>query len=95
MYENNSIWYLLGNRTLNSLNLQGCNISEVGLKLILDMVTEQEVSVEQLCLLLGTPMYQNNPLMNAMAEGSGYLGIFRVSLLVIISAFNDLGQSID
>ncbi|KAJ3328328.1 Leucine-rich repeat-containing protein 71 [Blyttiomyces sp. JEL0837] len=46
MFEHNGQWFVLGNRTLNSINLSQNGISEDGLKSFLDAVTEQEKSAE-------------------------------------------------
>ncbi|KAI8805645.1 hypothetical protein BJ742DRAFT_399000 [Cladochytrium replicatum] len=42
MFEYNNQWYVLGNRTLNSLDLSYNGITEIGAKAILDAVLEQE-----------------------------------------------------
>jgi hypothetical protein len=47
MFEVNNQWYVLGNRTLNSLNLCNNRISEIGLKVILDVIMEQEITSDQ------------------------------------------------
>lgn len=44
MFENNGIWYTLGNRSLNNLNIAGCLLTEQSLKLLYDTVNEQELS---------------------------------------------------
>ncbi|KAJ3171946.1 hypothetical protein HK101_011199 [Irineochytrium annulatum] len=46
MFERNGQWFVLGNRTLSSLNLAYNNIAEVGLKAFSDAVSEQEGSAE-------------------------------------------------
>ncbi len=46
MFENNGTWFTLGNRSLNNLNLSGCNLTDHGLKILYDTVQEQELSVE-------------------------------------------------
>ncbi|KAI8902218.1 hypothetical protein BC833DRAFT_521338, partial [Globomyces pollinis-pini] len=47
MFEVNGQWYILGNRTLNSLNLCANNITEVGLKYLLEVINEQEITSDQ------------------------------------------------
>ena len=44
MFEKDGVWFVIGNRTLNNLNLAGCNISENGLKLLAEVIHEQELS---------------------------------------------------
>jgi hypothetical protein len=46
MFEHNGQWFVLGNRSLNSLNLRQNGITEDGIKALLDSVTGQETSVE-------------------------------------------------
>ncbi|TPX71415.1 hypothetical protein SpCBS45565_g01052 [Spizellomyces sp. 'palustris'] len=46
MFEHNGQWFVLGNRTLNNLNLFRNNIREEGLKALLDAVTDQEITTE-------------------------------------------------
>ncbi|KAI9340309.1 hypothetical protein BDR26DRAFT_861686 [Obelidium mucronatum] len=45
-FEYNGQTYLIGNRTLNNLNVRQNGITEVGLKYLLDAVNEQELSAE-------------------------------------------------
>jgi hypothetical protein len=42
MFESNGIFYILGNRSLNSLNLCANGITDVGVKHLLDAINEQE-----------------------------------------------------
>ncbi|KAJ3044315.1 Leucine-rich repeat-containing protein 71 [Rhizophlyctis rosea] len=46
MFELNGQWYVLGNRTLNNLNLSRNGIREEGLKHLLDAVMEQEAAMD-------------------------------------------------
>ncbi|KAJ3109721.1 Leucine-rich repeat-containing protein 71 [Phlyctochytrium bullatum] len=46
MFEHNGQWFVLGNRTLSCLNLSYASITEVGLRLLLDAILEQDVSAE-------------------------------------------------
>ncbi|KAJ3415969.1 hypothetical protein HDV05_003566 [Chytridiales sp. JEL 0842] len=46
MFEHNGQWFVLGNRSINSLNLRQNGITEDGIKAFLDAVTEQESSAE-------------------------------------------------
>ncbi|KAJ3293814.1 hypothetical protein HK104_004183 [Borealophlyctis nickersoniae] len=46
MFEHNGQWFILGNRSLNSLNLFHNGIREEGLKALYDAVAEQEASNE-------------------------------------------------
>jgi hypothetical protein len=46
MFEVNGQWYILGNRSLCNLDLSSNDISEVGLKYLLEAVTIQESTVE-------------------------------------------------
>lgn len=48
MVEINGQWYIIGNRSLNSLNLSGCGISQVGLKAIADTVHDQDSCAENI-----------------------------------------------
>ena len=41
MFELNGVWYVLGNRTLNNLNLSRNGIREEGVKALLDAVLDQ------------------------------------------------------
>ncbi|KAH6565447.1 hypothetical protein BASA60_009947 [Batrachochytrium salamandrivorans] len=47
MFESNGQWYILGNRTLNSLNISHNSIGELGLKALLDAVINQEATNDQ------------------------------------------------
>ncbi|KAJ3320947.1 Leucine-rich repeat-containing protein 71 [Boothiomyces sp. JEL0866] len=47
MFEVNNQWYILGNRTLNSLNLCSNGITDHGLKILYELVNEQEITSEQ------------------------------------------------
>lgn len=47
MFELNSQWFLLGNRTLNSLNLSFNDITNHGLQILYDILCEQEATAEQ------------------------------------------------
>ncbi|KAL5040679.1 hypothetical protein RTP6_007665 [Batrachochytrium dendrobatidis] len=47
MFEFNGQWYLLGNRTLNSLNLSHNGIGMLGLKALSDAIIEQETTNDQ------------------------------------------------
>jgi hypothetical protein len=44
MFESNGVYYILGNRTLNCLNLCSNKISDTGIKYLLDAATEQELT---------------------------------------------------
>lgn len=46
MFEINNQWFVLGNRTLNNLNVSHNGITEAGLKTLFDAVTEQELTAE-------------------------------------------------
>lgn len=46
MFELNGQWFVLGNRTLNNLNLSRNGIHEEGLKALMDAVLEQEASID-------------------------------------------------
>ncbi|KAJ3109206.1 Leucine-rich repeat-containing protein 71 [Phlyctochytrium planicorne] len=46
MFEHNGQWFVLGNRTLSSLNLSHADIGESGLKSLVDAVIEQEMSAD-------------------------------------------------
>ncbi|KAI9206984.1 uncharacterized protein BJ171DRAFT_495373 [Polychytrium aggregatum] len=48
MFEVNGQWFILGNRTLNNLNLSRNSITAAGLKAILDAVVEQESTAENM-----------------------------------------------
>ncbi|KAJ3275924.1 Leucine-rich repeat-containing protein 71 [Terramyces sp. JEL0728] len=47
MFEVNNQWYILGNRILNSLNLCSNGITDHGLKILYDVVNEQEFTSDQ------------------------------------------------
>jgi hypothetical protein len=47
MFEVNNQWYVLGNRSLNSLNVSANDITELGLKNLLTLITEQDSTSEQ------------------------------------------------
>ena len=46
MFEYNNQWFVLGNRTLNNLNLSLNGIGDDGVKYIFDAVAEQEHTAE-------------------------------------------------
>ncbi|KAJ3140902.1 hypothetical protein HK100_008441 [Physocladia obscura] len=46
LFEHNGQYFLIGNRTLNNLNLRQNGITETGVRLLLDMISEQELSAE-------------------------------------------------
>ncbi|KAI8846197.1 hypothetical protein BC829DRAFT_445476 [Chytridium lagenaria] len=46
MFEHNGQWFVLGNRTLTTLNLSHTDLTELGLKSLLEALQEQEVSSE-------------------------------------------------
>lgn len=47
MFEVNNQWYVLGNRSLNSLNVSANDITELGLKNLLNLIIEQDSTSEQ------------------------------------------------
>lgn len=47
MFEVNGQWYILGNRSLCNLDLSANDISEIGLRHLLEAVSIQEATVEQ------------------------------------------------
>jgi hypothetical protein len=47
MFEANSQWYILGNRSLNSVDVSWNGITEMGLKFLYDVVMEQDQTAEQ------------------------------------------------
>jgi hypothetical protein len=47
MYEINGQWSVLGNRTLNNLDVSMNGITEVGVRSLHDAVVEQEMANEQ------------------------------------------------
>ncbi|KAJ3231890.1 Leucine-rich repeat-containing protein 71 [Chytriomyces hyalinus] len=46
VFENNGQWYVIGNRTLNNVNLRQNGITETSLKLLIDVLAEQDLSDE-------------------------------------------------
>lgn len=46
MFEYNYHWYILGNRTLNNLNVCHNRITDTGVKYIFDAIAEQEQTAE-------------------------------------------------
>jgi hypothetical protein len=42
MFEVNNQWYILGNRTLNSLNVASNGITEAGVRHLLQLIADQE-----------------------------------------------------
>jgi hypothetical protein len=47
IFEVNGQWYMVGNRTLNSLNVSSNGITDGGLKALIDVVMEQEAAADQ------------------------------------------------
>lgn len=54
MFEFAGQWYIIGNRTLNNLNLCGCGITEVGLRILLETIHDQELCTENSTMLEGS-----------------------------------------
>ncbi|KAJ3208640.1 Leucine-rich repeat-containing protein 71 [Entophlyctis luteolus] len=46
VFEHNGQFFLVGNRTLNNLNLRQNGITEIGAKALIDILADQELSVE-------------------------------------------------
>jgi hypothetical protein len=47
MFEVNNQWYILGNRSLNSLDVSWNGVTEMGVKYLYDTVAEQELTADQ------------------------------------------------
>ena len=46
MFESNGQWFIIGNRSINNLNLSGCNLTENSLKIINELVMELESTTD-------------------------------------------------
>ncbi|KAJ3251971.1 Leucine-rich repeat-containing protein 71 [Chytriomyces hyalinus] len=46
VFENNGQWYVIGNRTLNNINMRQNGITETSLKLLIEVLAEQDLSDE-------------------------------------------------
>ncbi|KAJ3081034.1 hypothetical protein HK102_002623 [Quaeritorhiza haematococci] len=91
MFEHNGQWYILGNRTLNNLNLTRNGITIDGVKALLDALNEQDTGVAAVAASLagggssgasvvGFPVGGGEPGAVANMSLDGLLGLFRLSL---------------